>query len=225
MCMFFPNRYAHRALRKDRGRASWRLAQSLAFGLVVALMVVAPAAAEANDNAGDCNLDNRIDLTDVLTILEFLFVSEKTSACYPFCDTNTDGRVDLSDALTLISFLFHGGRTPGPAVLTSELCDGIDTNCDGKIDEGCPSSGGIDVTLGWAPVRFDVEGNVEEVAGYRLFFGTASKDYAWARNVGKNLQYRVRGLIPGIRYVFAVSCLDRAGNESETSSEIFFVPR
>ena len=164
---------------------------------------VVPQTCAAQDVGGDCNFDRRVDLTDVITALEFAFLSPDTEVCHPYCDSNTDGTIDISDAITLISYLFRGGKAPLLVSLSSELCDGIDSNCNGTIDEGCPAGEPSAARLTWNEVVFDVEGNEEAVGGYRIYFGTASGDYSWIRSVGPVNEYRVTGLIPGERYVFA----------------------
>src|SRR2546426_665077 len=60
---------------------------------------------------GNANNDSRVDLSDAITILQYLFAGVPPRApCQDALDTNDSGRVDLSDAIYLLSYLFQGAR-------------------------------------------------------------------------------------------------------------------
>ncbi len=61
---------------------------------------------------GDANSDDKILLSDIVTIINFLFKSKP--APNPSCraDANADGNVLLSDIVYLINFLFKSGPAP-----------------------------------------------------------------------------------------------------------------
>jgi plastocyanin len=61
---------------------------------------------------GDAQTDGAIDLTDVYSLLEFLFLGEAARACPDALDANDDGAVDISDPIYLIFFLFDAGPPP-----------------------------------------------------------------------------------------------------------------
>jgi len=63
--------------------------------------------------------------------------------------------------------------------------------------------------------------NPEEdgVASYRVHCGTASGRYLRNENAGLNTSATVDGLQEGVKYYFAVSAIDAAGNSSDFSSE------
>ena len=67
---------------------------------------------------GDANGDNKILLSDIVKIINFLF--KGAPAPNPFCraDANADGKVLLSDIVYLINFLFKSG----PAPMKSGVC-------------------------------------------------------------------------------------------------------
>jgi len=68
---------------------------------------------------GNANQDAALDLSDVVTVLGFLFQGNPSSlpcttdaANEAFLDVNTDTAIDLSDAIFLLAFLFQGGPQP-----------------------------------------------------------------------------------------------------------------
>ena len=69
------------------------------------------------------------------------------------------------------------------------------------------------VTLAWnassGPVR-----------GYRVYYGSASRNYTNNLNVGNTTTYTVAGLQDDKTYFFAVKAYDNAGNQSNFSNEV-----
>jgi hypothetical protein len=63
---------------------------------------------------GDCDGNTRVEITDAINLLGFLFLGTFTPTCRDACDTNDDGNVDLSDPLYILTFLFIGGIDPIP---------------------------------------------------------------------------------------------------------------
>lgn len=64
---------------------------------------------------GNTNNDLRIDLSDAVAILNFLFLGIPAAApCRDALDCNDDGKIDLSDPIFELAFLFQGGA-PIPA--------------------------------------------------------------------------------------------------------------
>lgn len=70
------------------------------------------------------------------------------------------------------------------------------------------------VTLQW-------DANTEiDLAGYKVYYGTASRAYGLPIAVGLVTSYQVKGLTtPGV-YYFAVTAINAAGQESEFSNEV-----
>jgi Fibronectin type III domain/FG-GAP-like repeat len=62
-----------------------------------------------------------------------------------------------------------------------------------------------------------------DIAGYRLYYGTASKSYSQIRNLGNTTSATVSNLLPGQRYYFAVTDYNTAGVESTYSNEASFL--
>ena len=80
---------------------------------------------------GNSNQDTSLDLSDVVTLLGFLFQGRPASlpcstdaANLAFLDVNTDTAIDLSDGIFLLAFLFQGGPPPdqGPSCITIVDC-------------------------------------------------------------------------------------------------------
>jgi hypothetical protein len=67
--------------------------------------------------------------------------------------------------------------------------------------------------LSWDP-------NTEsDLAGYKVYVGTASQSYGPPTDVGKVTSFKVINLLPGKTYYFAVTAYDTSGNESGYSNE------
>lgn len=61
---------------------------------------------------GDVNIDRKIDLGDVVYLINFLYKSGPAPYILILGDTNRDGAVELGDLVLLISFLYQGGSPP-----------------------------------------------------------------------------------------------------------------
>jgi hypothetical protein len=72
----------------------------------------------------------------------------------------------------------------------------------------------VKVTLAWDP-------NTEtDLAGYKVYVGTASRTYTTTLDVGNVTTCTVNGLVPGQVYYFAVTAYDTSRNESTFSNEV-----
>ena len=69
------------------------------------------------------------------------------------------------------------------------------------------------VTASWAP------NSEADLAGYKLYIGTASGVYSRIVDVGNVTSYTI-ALAKGVTYFFAVTAYDKSGNESTPSAEI-----
>jgi len=71
-----------------------------------------------------------------------------------------------------------------------------------------------ELTLRWSP-------NQEpDIAGYRIYYGSASRDYDWAVDVANQTTYTISGLQSARTYYFAATAYDSQGNESAFSQEL-----
>ena len=73
-----------------------------------------------------------------------------------------------------------------------------------------------EVTLAWDPNQ---ESNL---AGYRIYWGTASRQYDYSADLGNVTSYRFTGLTEGQSYFIAVTAYDTRYNESGFSNEIIY---
>jgi hypothetical protein len=77
----------------------------------------------------DCNDDGALDISDAITLFQFLFLGAKRGNCDDACDSNNDAQVDISDPVFTLNYLFRGA-TPPPSPGFGGLC-GPDTDEDG----------------------------------------------------------------------------------------------
>jgi fibronectin type 3 domain-containing protein len=64
---------------------------------------------------------------------------------------------------------------------------------------------------------------LQDLAGYKLYYGESSGNYTTSIDVGKPTTYTLQGLEVGHTYYIAVSAYDTAGNESVLSTELIIV--
>ncbi len=71
---------------------------------------------------GDCNSDNRVTISDPISVLMATILTEEFDfepSCEDACDGNDDGVLDLGDAVYLLGWMFRSGLlppAPGPYV-------------------------------------------------------------------------------------------------------------
>lgn len=67
---------------------------------------------------GDANGDSRLNLTDPIYSLGYLFLGTEAPGCLDAADADDNGRIDLADAVATVLFLFLGGDPiPPPGLL------------------------------------------------------------------------------------------------------------
>jgi len=73
---------------------------------------------------GDANSDGKVDITDAVFILNFLFSGGEAPSCTDAADVNGDNQVDISDGVALLNYLFGGGQAPPPPTYpNTAICD------------------------------------------------------------------------------------------------------
>ncbi len=61
-----------------------------------------------------------------------------------------------------------------------------------------------------------------DFTGYKIYYGTESRNYTFDADVGDYESVTISGLEPGKKYYFAVTAYDLNGNESDFSKEISY---
>ena len=61
---------------------------------------------------GDASNDGKVNVTDVITLINYLFKGGTAPADMDAADVNNDGKVNVTDVIYLINYLFKGGSTP-----------------------------------------------------------------------------------------------------------------
>jgi hypothetical protein len=82
---------------------------------------------------GDVNADGKVDLSDGVATLNFLFLGGAATSCPDAADANADGDIEIADAVFTFTYLFLGGKEP-PAPGPTECGEN-----SGEIFLGCDS--------------------------------------------------------------------------------------
>jgi hypothetical protein len=82
---------------------------------------------------GEANDDGKLDLSDAVFILGFLFLGATEPTCREALDANDDGGIDIADAISLLGHLFLGSPPTLPGL-------GVCETLDGSATLGCESS-------------------------------------------------------------------------------------
>ncbi|MCA8960842.1 MAG: dockerin type I repeat-containing protein [Planctomycetes bacterium] len=61
---------------------------------------------------GDMNTDGQLDIADVFTAEDYLFLGGETPSCLAALDVNSDLTIDIADIIRLLSYLFLGDAPP-----------------------------------------------------------------------------------------------------------------
>ncbi len=61
---------------------------------------------------GDANADGKVDISDAVSTLLWLFAGLSEPPCLEAVDADTSGKIDLTDAIYTLQYLFQGGSSP-----------------------------------------------------------------------------------------------------------------
>lgn len=124
--------------------------------------------------------------------------------------SNRGGSGNQTFSSTNVSWSFSVALQSGANVLTVTALDAAGNTRTRQLTVTRASNV---ATLTW-------DANPEsDVVGYRVYFGTSPGTYQQTIEVADN-SHTVTGLSSGVRYYFAVTAFDAAGNESENSREV-----
>ncbi len=61
---------------------------------------------------GDTNQDRRVDISDSVFLLQYLFYGGSAPVCDDAADINNDSKIDIADAIFILNYLFRGSAQP-----------------------------------------------------------------------------------------------------------------
>ncbi|MEM7263619.1 MAG: dockerin type I repeat-containing protein [Planctomycetota bacterium] len=80
---------------------------------------------------GDMNGDGGINIADIFTAEEYLFLGGDTPGCLAALDSNGDGAIDIGDIIYELSYLFLGGDPmPAPFPACGPLTEDSEVGCE-----------------------------------------------------------------------------------------------
>ena len=88
---------------------------------------------------GDGNDSGRLDISDALFILAFVFDRGRSPPCTEAADTNNDGALDISDGVLILNHLFVGQEPLAPPGPPPAPCDWDGDPFGSEKDLGCTS--------------------------------------------------------------------------------------
>lgn len=128
------------------------------------------------------------------------------------CDTYGNYGYDAPSYDQIVTGLY-GKRTNIIFSAGNERDDGDCANL-GKTSNG-------EVTLSWDPPTINTDGTpLDDLEGYRVYYGTGSWNYNTVVNVGNVTTYKVTGLSKTLTHYFAATAYDSTDNESFFSNQM-----
>lgn len=80
---------------------------------------------------GDSNNDGRVDLSDAIAILNYLYLGDMNITCVDSADTNDDSKLNITDPIFLLNNLFiEFELIPNPTVFNYDPTEDDGINCD-----------------------------------------------------------------------------------------------
>jgi len=94
---------------------------------------------EPKFHRGDGDDNGKLELTDAIRILGFLFLGAPPPTCMDASDADDNGKLELTDAVRILGFLFLGALPPAPPGPPPDPCGADPTPLDVGTDLGCAS--------------------------------------------------------------------------------------
>ena len=183
---------------------------------------------------GDVNADGASpNISDSISILNYLFQGSAQPPCLMAADCNNDGRLNVADGIFHLIFLFNSGRTfpdPYPFCGFNQTQDDQtldDLTCDNFTPCDCDSRPDYQLTVSWNSSRLNEDGSLLiDLAGYKIYYGLESRKsgedppYPFNFDTGLSTSYTI-SMPSRSDFYFAVTAYDWNDNESGFSPEIF----
>ncbi len=125
------------------GTYAYQVKAENAFGVSTpsGLAVVSAPAAAAGFIRGDVDQDGRVNITDAIAIIEYLFTDpQRHLPCLDAADVNDSGRLNISDPIFILNFLFQDAASqippPFPAAGPDPTADNLDCAASIPPSEG-----------------------------------------------------------------------------------------
>jgi hypothetical protein len=97
----------------------------------------------------------------------------------------------------------------------------ISGGCGGTSGSGSSSTSPGSITLAWDAPKTNADGSsLNDLAGYRLYYGTAPGADDHSVDVGNMTTYTLTGLTKGNTYYIIVRAYDTSNNESANSNQV-----
>ena len=68
-------------------------------------------------------IGNRLNISDAIRLLEYLYLGGNPPKYMEAADANTDGKIDISDPKFILNYLFLGGPAPNPVLVVTKKWD------------------------------------------------------------------------------------------------------
>ena len=99
-----------------------------------AICIFPERVAGAHFRRGDTDANGRVNLTDTVRILYYLFSEEDALPCSKAADTDDNGVLDMSDAVLVLNYLFRSGPPPAEPLQCGADATEDELDCDAAGD-------------------------------------------------------------------------------------------
>jgi hypothetical protein len=80
--------------------------------LLVSLVMACPMVTAHSVQCGDMNGNGTVDVSDLVSLVAYMFQSGPSPEYLPAADCNGSGSLDISDIVCWVEWMFGGGQTP-----------------------------------------------------------------------------------------------------------------
>ncbi len=176
---------------------------------------------------GDSNGDGRVDISDPIRTLNWLFNGAAVPPCLDAADANDSGKVDISDAIFTLNFLFTGGREPPPPGPRTPGGDPTPDNlsCARSLDTTAPTITGLTPAHGTLlndprpaiSARYTDSQSGIDIASIRLTLDAADVTAQSSVTAG-SITFTPAGDLANGSHTALLSVSDRVGNRAQAQT-------